>query len=81
MPVFAEAVPPPTVPRKKGVITEEEAKAVLDFFKKTLLSAGHWGDDSTLSGAFWAGGKGKDVTLGKALELTDSQVGEVFSDR
>ena len=60
--------------------SEEETKAVLDFFKRTLLSAGRPGDVS-LAEAFWAGGQGKDVTLRKAVDVTESQVAEAFADR
>ena len=60
--------------------SEEETKAVLDFLKNTLLSAGHWGDAS-LAEAFWSGGQGKDVTLRQALDVTESQVAEAFGDR
>ena len=45
--------------------SEGETKAVLDFLRNTLLSAGRPGDAS-LADAFWAGGQGKDVTLRKA---------------
>ena len=47
--------------RRRGK-SEEETKAILDFLKNTLLSAGRPGDAS-LADAFWAGGQGKDVTL------------------
>jgi hypothetical protein len=60
--------------------SEEEARAILDFFKRTLLSAGRPGDGS-LPAAFWAEGRGKDVTLRKALDSTDSRVNEAFADR
>jgi hypothetical protein len=60
--------------------SEEESRAILDFFKRTLLSAGRPGDGS-LPAAFWAEGKGQDVTLRKALESTDSRVNEAFADR
>ena len=60
--------------------SEEETKAVLDFFTKTLLSAGRPGDVS-LSDTFWAGGQGKDLTLRKAVDVAESQVAEAFADR
>jgi Na+-transporting methylmalonyl-CoA/oxaloacetate decarboxylase gamma subunit len=60
--------------------SEEATKAILDFFKKTLLSAGRPGDGS-LPAAFWAGGQGSDVTLRKALDSTESQVAGAFADR
>ena len=60
--------------------SEEETKAILDFFKNNLLSAGRPGDVS-LTEAFWAGGKGKDVTLRKAVDAAESQVAEAFADR
>jgi tetratricopeptide (TPR) repeat protein len=60
--------------------SEEETKAILDFFKKNLFSAGRPGDGS-LAEAFWAGGQGKDVTLRKAVDLTESRVAEAFADR
>jgi tetratricopeptide (TPR) repeat protein len=60
--------------------SEEQAKAVLDFLERTLLSAGRPGDVS-VSDAFWAGGQGTDVTLRKALDVADSKVGETLPDR
>ena len=60
--------------------SEGETKAILDFFKKSLLSAGRPGDGS-LPAVFWAGGQGRDVTLRKALDSAESQVAEVFADR
>ncbi|MHB1557937.1 MAG: tetratricopeptide repeat protein [Isosphaeraceae bacterium] len=65
---------------KKSRDTEEEKKAVLDFLKRTLLSAGKPGGGS-LSAAFWASGEGKDVSLRQALDATDSQVSGAFTDR
>jgi tetratricopeptide (TPR) repeat protein len=65
---------------KEARRSEADMKAVLEFFKRTLLSAGRPGD-SSLSDAFWAGGQGKDVTLKKALEIAESQVAESFADR
>jgi hypothetical protein len=59
---------------------EQDAKDVLDFFKKTLLSAGRPGG-GTLPAAFWAAGKGQDVTLRQALDLTESRIAETFADR
>jgi tetratricopeptide (TPR) repeat protein len=58
----------------------EETKAILEFLKKKLLSAGRTGD-ATLTEAFWAGGPGKDLTLLKAVDTAEPQVGEAFSDR
>jgi hypothetical protein len=60
--------------------SEHEMQDVLDFFKKSLLSAGRPGGGS-LPAAFWAEGRGQDVTLRKALDLTDSRVSEAFADR
>lgn len=60
--------------------SEAESKAVLQFFEKTLLSAGRPGNTS-LPDAFWAGGQGKDLTLRKAVDLTESRVAESFADR
>jgi tetratricopeptide (TPR) repeat protein len=60
--------------------SEEATKAVLDFFKKRLLSAGRPGDVS-LTDAFWAGGQGKDLTLLKAVDMAEPQVAEAFADR
>ncbi len=60
--------------------SDEDSKAVLDFFKKTLLSAGRPGDVS-LPDAFWAGGQGKDVMLRKAVDVTETQVADAFVDR
>ncbi len=58
----------------------EDTKSILDFLKKTLLSAGRPGDVS-LADAFWAGGQGKDITLRKAVDLADTQVTEAFAER
>jgi tetratricopeptide (TPR) repeat protein len=60
--------------------SEEATKAVLNFFKYTLLSAGRPGDGS-LAEAFWAGGQGNDVTMRKALDGAESKVSETFADR
>ncbi len=60
--------------------SEEESKAILDFFKRTLLSAGRPGGKS-LSDAFWSGGQGKDVTMRKTLDGADAQVAEAFADQ
>jgi hypothetical protein len=62
--------------------SEGETKAILDFFKKNLLSASRSGDVS-LTAAFWAeaGGKGKDVTLRQAVDQAGSQVADAFADR
>jgi tetratricopeptide (TPR) repeat protein len=61
---------------------EGDAKAILDFFKKNLLSAGRSGGMS-LTEAFWAGtgGQGKDVTLRKAVDAAESHVADAFADR
>jgi hypothetical protein len=60
----------------------EETKAILDFFKKNLLSAGRSGDMS-LTETFWAGagGQGKDVSLRKVVDAAESQVADAFADR
>ena len=60
--------------------SEADTKAILDFLKKTLLSAGRPGEVS-LSEVFWAGGQGKDVSLRKAVDAAASQVAEVLADR
>jgi tetratricopeptide (TPR) repeat protein len=60
--------------------SEEEKKAVLDFLKNSLLTAGRPGDGS-LTDAFWAAGQSKDVTLRKAIDSAESQVGHSFPDR
>jgi tetratricopeptide (TPR) repeat protein len=60
--------------------SEEEKKAVLDFLKNSLLTAGRPGDGS-LTDAFWAAGQGKDVTLRKAIDLAEAQVSNAFADR
>jgi tetratricopeptide (TPR) repeat protein len=65
---------------KTARASEEEKKAILDFLKTTLLSAGRPGSMS-LTEAFWTAGKGQDVTLRKAVDVTESQVGEAFTDR
>jgi tetratricopeptide (TPR) repeat protein len=65
---------------KKARRAEDETKAVLDFLKKTLIAAGRPGDVS-LAEAFWAGGKGKDVMLRKALDATEPRVAETFVER
>lgn len=59
---------------------EDEKKAILEFLKMTLLSAGRPGG-SSLTEAFWAGGQGKDVTLRKAVDMAESRVSEAFGDR
>ncbi len=65
---------------KAARTSEDEKKAILDFLKNTLLSAGHPGGVS-LAEAFWNGGQGQNVTLRKAVDATESQVGETFADR
>jgi tetratricopeptide (TPR) repeat protein len=60
--------------------TEDDLKKVVTFLKRTLLIAGRPGGVS-LAEAFWAGGQGKDVTLRKAVDHTESQVGQSFADR
>jgi tetratricopeptide (TPR) repeat protein len=57
-----------------------DSKLILEFLKATLLSAGRPGGVS-LSEAFWAGGKGKDLTLRKSLDATDARVAEAFDGR
>ena len=57
----------------------EETKAVLDFLKQTLLSAGRPGN-SSLAQAFWAGGRGKDITFREAVDASESQVAERFAE-
>lgn len=59
--------------------SEEETRAVLDFVKNTLLSAGRPGRVS-LAQAFWANGQGKDVTLRKRLDASESQVAGAFGE-
>lgn len=44
--------------KNEALKSEEETKTILDFFKKTVLSAGRPGDGS-LSEAFWAGEKAR----------------------
>lgn len=61
--------------------SEEETKAILDFFRKRMLAAGRPGGGSSLSAAFWAAGLGHDVTLRKALDECESRVAEEFGDR
>jgi tetratricopeptide (TPR) repeat protein len=58
----------------------EDAKAIVDFLKTTLLSAGRPGGES-LTEAFWSGGKGKDVTLRKAVDAAEARAGDAFADR
>ena len=63
--------------------SDEESRAILGFLEKTLLAAGHPGNES-LEDAFWAeaaGGKEKDLSLKKAVDLTESRVNESFADR
>ncbi len=60
--------------------SKEETQAILDFLKKTLLSAGRPGDGS-MAEAFWARGQGKDVTLLKSVDATESKVAGAFADR
>jgi tetratricopeptide (TPR) repeat protein len=59
--------------------SEEQTKAVLDFLKNTLLSAGRPGSVS-LTHAFWVAGQGKDLSLRKALEATEAQVKDAFTE-
>ncbi len=59
---------------------EKETSAVLDFIKKTLLSAGRSGD-TPISEAFWAEGQRKDLSFRKAVDQTEAQVAEAFADR
>ena len=70
------------VAEKAARRSEGDTKAILDFLKKNLLSGGRSGDMS-LTEAFWAGtgGQGKDVTLRKAVDATESQVADTFLDR
>jgi tetratricopeptide (TPR) repeat protein len=65
---------------KAARASEDEKKAILNFLKNTLLSAGRPGGAS-LSEAFWTAGQAKDVSLRKALDATASQVAEAFADR
>jgi tetratricopeptide (TPR) repeat protein len=65
---------------KEARHSEQEARTILDFLKRTLFSAGRSGDKS-LSESFWAGGQGQDMTLHKALDAADRQVAVEFSDR
>jgi tetratricopeptide (TPR) repeat protein len=58
--------------------SEQETRAVLDFFKNTLLAAGRPGSVS-LPDAFWAAGQGKDVTLRKAVDTSAAHVAEAFA--
>jgi hypothetical protein len=60
--------------------SEAEKRAILDFLKNSLLSAGHPGGES-LAKAFWAGGQGKNVMLHEALDVAESQAAEAFADR
>jgi tetratricopeptide (TPR) repeat protein len=59
---------------------EEETKSILSFLKRTLLSTGR-PVDASLAAAFWAGGPAKDISLRKAVDLTESQVAETFAER
>ncbi len=59
--------------------SEEHTKAILDFLRRSLLSAGR--PDGSLTAAFWSEGKGKDVTLRKAVDITEARVAEAFQDR
>ncbi len=60
--------------------SEEESQAVLNFLKRTLLSAGS-SENNSLQDAFWNRTPGKDLTLRKALDATESQVKEAFPER
>ncbi len=60
--------------------SEADTKAIIDFLKRKLLSAGRPGEVS-LSEVFWAGGQGKDVSLRKAVDAAASQVAAVLADR
>jgi serine/threonine protein kinase len=65
---------------------EQEIKAILDFFKSKLLTAGRPADVS-LEEAFWAGSQGRDVTVRKnvslrmAVDEAESRVASAFADR
>ena len=66
--------------RQNAQNMEQQTKAILDFLRRTLLSAGRPAE-SSLSTAFWQGGKGKDVAMSKALDLADARAKEGFVDR
>jgi tetratricopeptide (TPR) repeat protein len=59
--------------------SEEDTRAVLDFLKTRLLSAGRPADLS-ISEAFWAKGQDKDMTLRKAVDAAEAQVADAFAN-
>jgi tetratricopeptide (TPR) repeat protein len=60
--------------------SEGDARAILEFLKSTLLSAGRPGGVSLVE-AFWAAGKGKDLSLRKAVDTAEVRVPEAFAER
>ena len=65
---------------KESRTAEEDAKAILEFLKYSLLAASRPGGASVTQ-AFWSGGQGKDVTLRKAIDATEVRVAEAFAHR
>ena len=61
--------------------SEEATKAILDFFKKTLLSAGRPGVTGRWRRPSGPAARASDVTLRKAVDATESQVAGAFADR
>jgi tetratricopeptide (TPR) repeat protein len=65
---------------KSSRMAAADATAILEFLKSTLLSAGRPGEAS-LPDAFWAGGKGKDVSLRKAVDTAEARAAVAFAQR
>lgn len=60
--------------------SDRETRAVLDFFKETVLSAGR-PQEGSLSETFWNGGHGQDLSLRKALDSAESRASGAFGER
>jgi tetratricopeptide (TPR) repeat protein len=59
--------------------SEEETKAILQFFKSKLLSSGR--SEESIAKDFWDGDQDKDVTLRQAVDKAASKVADVFADQ
>lgn len=59
---------------------EEDIHAVLAFIKDKLMGAGRPTGESLVE-EFWTGGKGKDLTLRKAVDGAEAQIAQAFADR
>ncbi len=65
---------------KQARHSEAETKAILEFLKKNVLLVGRSGD-VPFADLFWSGGQGQDLSLRKAVDVAETQVGEVFANR